>query len=507
MKLSDVLTVLPERTLIQPHPDDPEISGIAHDSRQVKRGDLFVAVIGQETDGHRYIPQAIEKGAAAILGQSREPPCPMAIPYIHTPNSRAALAIVAAAFYGFPSHNLRVIGVTGTDGKTTTTTLIWAILTAAGYHSNMIATTGAVINDNLIDTGVHVTTPDAIEIQRFLAQMVARGAKYAVLETTSHALDQMRVQECAFDVAVITNITHEHLNYHGTFEVYREAKAKLFRGLGESYRKPNIPKVSILNADDSSYEYLARIPADINWTYALSQPADFSARNIRCARHGTTFTATTPGANVAIEMSLLGEHNVSNALAAIAVCYSQGISTVAIQRGIASVARVNARLERVDLGQNFDVFVDYAHTPNAMSKILEFARQVTRKRVIVVFGLSGGLRDTTKRPIMGEIVGKLADKIVITSVDWYTQDVGEIMQQIAVGCEQANRRAEVDFWCIRERQAGITFGIALAQPGDLVIVAGKGHERSISYGGVERPWDEFAAVKNALEIKLKGGNA
>jgi UDP-N-acetylmuramoyl-L-alanyl-D-glutamate--2,6-diaminopimelate ligase len=365
----------------------------------------------------------------------------------------------------------------------------------------MITTVGAVIDDAFFDIGAHVTTPGAVELQSFLARMVRAGTDYAILETTSHALDQLRVYHCAYDVAVITNITHEHFDYHGSYEHYRDAKAMLFRSLMTTYRKPGVPKVSVLNADDASFEYLRRIDADVTLAYGLVQPADFRAKDILHTSEGTRFTAITPIGDIHIEMALLGDHNVYNALAAIATAYARGIPLEAIKQGIESVKGVVARMERVDCGQDFDVFVDYAHTPNALEHILRSARSLTHGQVIVVFGLSGGPRDKTKRPIMGEIAGKLADKVVITSVDWYTEHIDTILGQIAAGCKQADRQEGVDYWCIPDRKAGISFGIGLARRGDIVIIAGKGHERVISYNSVDHPWDEFEAVRDALKAR------
>lgn len=504
MKISDLLAILPNKKVIRPVHDDMEIAGIAHDSRKVKPGDLFVAIPGQLVDGHDYVPQAIANGAVVILGEERGQKDSIPVPYVVVPDTRAGLAIAAAAYYKFPAHKVRVIGVTGTDGKTTTATLVQATLSAAGFRADSITTIGALIGNTPLELGVHVTTPDALDMQRYLAEMVARGADYAVLETTSHGLAQSRVRHCAFDVAVITNITHEHLDYHRTYEAYREAKASLFRALlEESHRKANTPKVSILNRDDTSFEYLSNIKADIQLTYGLAHPAEFGAKNIHYATQGTKFTVMTPTGNLDVEMALVGKHNVYNALAAIAVARSQGVAFEAIREGIGRVERVVGRMQRIDYGQDFDLFLDYAHTPNAIGAVLQGARNLTRGKLIVVCGLSGGLRDKTKRPIMGEVVGRLADRIVITSMDWYDEDVEEIIRQIALGCERANRQERVDYWCFRDRKAGIVFGIGMAQPGDIVIIAGKAHERSISYGGVEHPWDEFETVKEALEEKLR----
>jgi len=504
MRLYELLSELNSSALPLSLPDDLDIIGLAEDSRLVQAGYLFIAIPGKETDGHNYIPQAIDKGAVAIIGQNPQNSILCGVPYIQVDNIRNELSVLASKFYGFPTKQLKVIGITGTDGKTTTTSFIHAILASAGHKTSMVTTLGAVVDGKMTETGTHVTTPGSIQIQAFLSEMVSRGDEYAVLETTSHALAQARVRHCNFDVAVITNITHEHLNYHGTFEAYRDAKAILFHSLlTESCSKPNTPKTSVLNRDDSSYEFLLPISAEVKFSYSLKDfHADFYASNIIHTSQITAFTAHTPSGICEVEMSLIGDHNVSNALAAIAACYSQNIPLNTIVRGIKSLMAVKARMQRVDEGQDFDVFVDYAHTPNALKQVLKLARQLTQKRVILVFGLSGGLRDTIKRPIMGEIAGTMADKVVITAVDWYNQDVGEILEEIANGCEIAHRVRNKDYWCVREREAGIQLGTNIAESGDVVIIAGKGHETSISSSGIEHEWNEFLVVKRSLRAKL-----
>jgi UDP-N-acetylmuramoyl-L-alanyl-D-glutamate--2,6-diaminopimelate ligase len=498
MQLGSLIAALTPERVIGTYTPDTTVARIVSDSRQVAPGDLFVAIDGVASDGHRYIPQAVARGAVAILAQ-REVATAAGAPLLIAADTRAALATAAAAFYGFPARRLRVIGVTGTDGKTTTTTFIQSILTASGRSAGMISTIGAKIDDAVIDIGTHVTTPGAPEIQRFLAQMVDAGIEYVVLETTSHALDQRRVLHCGFDVAVLTNITHEHLDYHGSYEAYRDAKARLFHALYEDpSRKPDVPRYSILNADDPAFALLRRIPADAVFSYALAAPADFTAVNIRHAPDGTTFELRTPHGAAEATIALPGDHNVANALAAAAAAASQGIDVATIVRGLGAVPAVPARMQRVECGQDFDIFVDYAHTPAALEQVLRTARSLTRGRVVLVFGLSGGPRDPSKRAAMGRIAGALADRIVITAVDWYEQDVGEIMAAIAEGCEQAGRREGIDYWCERERAEGIARGVALANPGDTLIVAGKGHELSIASAGVDRPWDEFAAVRAAV---------
>jgi len=500
MKLSNLLTALSHK---QVHGRvDVEIKGLAQDSRQVQAGDLFVAVKGLDADGHDFIPDAIRQGAVAVVGERETS---ISVPYVLVPDSRQALAHLAAAFHDHPARKLRVVGVTGTDGKTTTVELIRSILAAAGYKTGMISTVEALIGDEHYTTGLHVTTPDALQVQRYLAQMVTAGTEYAVLEATSHGLAQHRVTACDFDVAVATNITHEHLDYHKTFEDYREAKARLFRDLSSSFRKPDTPKTSILNADDSSFEYLRPIPADRHLTYSLEWPADATARDIVYTPTATTFTAVTPDGEFAVRTELPGPFNVYNILAAIAVGVSQSVPFEAMQEGVVAVRGVPGRMERIVLGQDFIAIVDFAHTPNALRRVLETARCLTDGRVIVVFGCAG-LRDMAKRPMMGEIAGKLADRVVITAEDPRTEDLDTIMAQIAVGCESAGCREGEDYWRVGDRGEAIQFAVKMARAGDLVIVTGKGHEQSMCFGITEVPWDDREAVRKALNRILGIGD-
>jgi len=479
---------------------DVEVSGIAYNSRLVQPGDLFVAIRGLTTDGHLYIPEAIERGAVAIVGE-REPETPPRVPFIVVSDSRQAIALLSAAFYGFPARSLRVIGVTGTEGKTTTVNLIHAILVASGRRAGLVSTVRAVIGGVAYDTGLHTTTPEAPDVQRYLAQMVAAGAEYAVLEATSHGLDQHRVAGCEFDVAVLTNITHDHLDYHKSLENYRKAKARLFRYLSSSYRKPDTPKVSILNADDPSFAYLRGIPADVHMSYGLNSPADVIAKEIIHSISSTEFVIQTPQGDFPVTTPLIGTFNVYNILAAVAVGISQGIPFEAMQKAINSFKGIEGRMERVDMGQDFIAIVDFAHTPNALRQALATAREMSSGRVIVVFGCPG-LRDKSNRPMMGEIAGRMADLIVLTADDPRIEDVNEIISQIAAGCEKAGRREGVDYWRIPDRREAIDFAVRMARPGDLVLAAGKGHERSLAVGTQELPWDERAVVEEALKRHL-----
>jgi len=502
MELSKLLTDLPHKEVHSPV--DVEITGLAQDSRQVKPGDLFVAVKGLTADGHDFIPHAIQRGAVAVVVERETPEFPP-VPLVLVPDSRQALARLAAVFHDYPARKLRVIGVTGTDGKTTTVELIRSILAAAGHKTGMISTVEALIGDEHYDTGLHVTTPDALEVQEYLAQMVAAGTEYAVLEATSHGLAQHRVTACDFDMAVVTNITHEHLDYHKTYEEYREAKTRLFRDLASSFRKPGTSKISILNADDSSFEYLRQVPADRCLTYGLEQPADVTARDIVYTPTVTTFTALTPDGEFPVRTVLPGYFNVYNILAAIVVGVSQTVTFEAMQEGIQAMQGVPGRMERIDSGQDFTAIVDFAHTPNALERALETAHGLISGRVIVVFGCAG-LRDVAKRPMMGEIAGRLADRVVITAEDPRTEDLEAIMAQIAAGCERVGCREGEDYWRVGDRRGAIEFAVKMAQTGDLVIVTGKGHEQSMCFGTTEYPWDDREVVREALKRILDIGD-
>lgn len=500
MKLSALLAALPAAAIAGE--GDPEITGIVADSRSVQPGSLFVAVAGGSADGHRFISSAVQGGAAAVVGE-RELPSPLQVPYVRVAAGRTALARLAAAWCGWPARRLRVIGVTGTDGKTTTATMIHAILNAAGEHAGLVSTVAAVIGDRQIDTGLHTTTPDAPAVQAYLAEMVAALCTYAVLETTSHGLHQKRVDACDFDVAVVTNITHEHLDYHGSFENYRESKATLFRMLQTAARKPDMPKISVLNADDPSYSYLRPIPCDRHISYGLDSPADVGADDLKVSASGTTFTAVTPAGTFPVEVALPGRYNVANALAAISVAVGLGVPVEAMQRGLAGVTHVLGRTDRIDEGQRFTAIVDFAHTPNALERVLTLARTMTSGRVIVVFGCAG-LRDRGKRPLMGEVAGRLADFTVITAEDPRTESLSHIMAEIAGGLQQAGRREGEGYVPIADRAVAIIFAVNMAARGDLVIVTGKGHEQSMCFGTKEYSWSDHEAMRSALRAQVSG---
>ena len=505
MLFSELLADLPD--LLAPPDCDVAITApVSENAGAVEPGGVFLARRGASADGHDLIAEAVARGAAAVVGE--RPPdavtCP--VPYAQVRDGRAALGLLAAAYYGHPSRRLTVIGVTGTDGKTTTATLIHGILTAAGIRAGLISTVSAVIGDETLDTGLHVTTPGADAVQRYLARMVAAGLTHAVLEATSHGLAQGRVNGVDFDIAVLTNVTHEHLDFHGTWEAYRDAKASLFERAATSRRKPDVPKAAVINADDPSAEVFRQRAAGVDrlLTYALEAPADFRAEAVTFAPDATHLTIIGPeGLRVPVQTALVGPFNVANVLAAAtavsALLPDPATLSAALANGIAAMPPVPGRMERIDEGQDFLAIVDFAHTPNALRRALEAARTMIAPgaRVIAIFG-SAGLRDRAKRRMMAEIGMALADRVVLTAEDPRTESLEAILEEMAEGCRSQGGREGETFWRVPDRGRAIAFGCSLARPGDLVIACGKGHEQSMCFGTVEYPWDDREAMRAAL---------
>ncbi len=497
---------------------DVQITGIAMDNRKVQPGDLFVALQGSAADGHDFIADAVQRGAAAVVGEREIDG--LRVPYVRVENSRRALTYLAAAFYDHPGKKLTVIGVTGTDGKTTTSNLLYTILIAAGLKAGLISTVNAVIGDQVLDTGFHVTTPDAPDVQHYLAQMVEAGLTHVVLETTSHGLAQYRVDASQFDIAVVTNITHEHLDEHGSYENYRAAKGRLFELLAQTVEKPRgNPRLGVLNLDDGkSYEYLHAITKTRQVCYGLTPKADIYAEKIHYEPAGLRFDVVGQGFRVPVRSNLVGGYNVSNCLAAFSAAVAGlGIEPKIAAQGIAALAGIPGRMERIDLGQDFTAIVDFAHTPNALKVALETARQMlpplplgegqgVRGRVIAVFG-SAGLRDREKRRMMAETSARLADISVLTAEDPRTESLDAILEEMAAGARGQGAVEGESFYRVPDRGAAIRFALKLARPGDLVIACGKGHEQSMCFGTTEYPWDDRVAMRAALSetLGVKGG--
>ncbi len=494
MRLARLAQALPNAERY--HWRDARVGDVVCDSRQVSENDLFVAIPGVSVDGHSFIDAALDAGASALVVE-RLTALVEGVPTLVVQDSREAYAHLQAALRHHPSRHMTVIGVTGTDGKTTTVRLITQILRAAGESVGCVDSVSAWIGDSEVPTGFHTTTPDASEIQSYLAQMRDQGVRYSVLEATSHGLAQHRVTGVEFDLAVVTNITHEHLDYHGSLEAYQQAKARLFRMLTSSYRKEGVPKTAVLNLDEDCYRYLHPIPADRQLTYGLSAEADVRGERVRSSARGLSLRIRFPQTPLDVHSPLFGEYNAYNILAAACVAYALDIPLEAIRRGITSMAGVMGRMERIDQGQPFDAIVDFAHTPNALKKALTGARAITEGKLIVVFGCAG-LRDRQKRAWMGRIAAELADRIVITAEDPRTESLDDIMEKIAQGCRQVGATEGKTFWRIGDRTKAIEHALRLAEPGDVVIVTGKGHERSMCFGETEYPWSDHEAVRQGL---------
>ena len=472
---------------------DLAVTGVAFDSRAVRAGSLFVAIPGARADGHDHAPAAVDAGAAALLV---EHPLELPVPQLVVDATRPALATAAAWWYGDPSRDLTVVGITGTDGKTTTSYLAVAALEAAGRRTGMVGTIATRIGGSTDAHAVHATTPEAPELQAALRAMVDAGDDTVVLETTSHGLALDRVAEVAYDVAILTNVTHEHLELHGTWEAYRDAKVSLFSKLGPG-------GAAIVNLDDPSAgvfigaarERRARVV-----TYGTEPAADVRATRVREDAAGLHASITTPAGDAELHVRLAGRFNVHNALALVALGEVLGLDAAAVREGLASLEHVPGRMERVDHGQPFGVVVDFAHSPASLTTVLDLLAPTAAARgggLIAVFG-SAGERDTAKRPQMGRIAGERARLVVVTDEDPRGEDREAILDQIARGAEAAGKRRGQDLQLIADRRAAIEAAFEAARPGDIVLLAGKGHEQSIAGPHGDEPWDEVVVARETL---------
>ena len=508
MKFSELLANVPE--VVASPPEDAEITApVSENAQRVEAGSVFVARKGASFDGHDLIPVAIERGAAAVVGEHAPEAVACSVPYAQVANGMQSLGLLASAYYGYPSHKLTVIGVTGTDGKTTTSTLIHAILTAANIRCGLLTTVSAVIGDTVLETGLHVTTPPAHEVHMYLARMVEAGLTHVVLEATSHGLAQGRVNGVAFDVAVMTNVTHEHLDFHGTWEQYRQAKTRLFRMTATSLRKDGVRKVAVINAEDRSADVFKQASEGVDavLTYAMDRlvPADIRVGQVAYQAAATQVVLMGPrGLQQEIETRMVGPFNVANILGAVgassAVLGDQpDVLRRALARGLAAMEPFPGRMERIDEGQDFLAIVDFAHTPNALRRALEAARAMigADQRVIAIFG-SAGLRDREKRRMMAEIGMAQADRVVLTAEDPRTESLAAILDEMAVGGISQGVEEGETFWRVMDRGQALAFGCSLARRGDLVIACGKGHEQSMCFGVTEYPWDDRTAMRAAL---------
>jgi UDP-N-acetylmuramoyl-L-alanyl-D-glutamate--2,6-diaminopimelate ligase len=482
------------------------ITDLVFDSRAAGPGSLFVAVPGDHVDGHEYVADAAGRGAAAAIVERRvEAP----IPQVVVDRSLLALAIAACWWFRDPSAELGIVGVTGTDGKTTTSRLAGAVLEAAEIRTGIVSTVGGRIGGVDETQPPHATTPQAPELQRALAAMRVAGDRAAVVETTSHGLAQGRVEGVRYDVAILTNITHEHLDFHGTWEAYRDAKLSLFARLAVGDANPpkpdpGWPRTGILNADDPSAGVFAeatRAAGAQVVTYGWAEGADLRLREVRDDGRQLHVAWDGPAGRRSTTLQMPGQFNAYNALAVAALGVTIGLDPEAVTAGLAGLSRVAGRMERVDLGQPFGVVIDYAHSPNALALVLDELAPVARARgggLIAVLG-SGGERDIEKRPMMGRVAAERSRLMIATDEDPRGEDPMEIIEAIARGAEAAGAVRGRSLLLIRDRHAAVQAAIASAKPGDVVLLAGKGHEHKILIAnGGEIAWDERGAAIDAL---------
>jgi len=494
------------------------VRGIAYDSRRVGRDGLFVAVPGAHVDGHAFSGAAIAAGATVLVVEHVVPDAGRAVQLV-VDRGQLALPIVAAWWYGDPGRELGVVGVTGTDGKTTTAAMAATALAASGVRAGLVSTAEQWIGGLRAETPAHVTTPEAPELQRSLRAMVAAGDGAAVLESTSHGLALERVGEIPYDVAILTNLTHEHLEFHGSFEAYRAAKRSLFERLGRPAGRPpkpaslpggrSWPSGGVVNLDDPSAATFAaatRAAGARLLTYGTAAGADVRATRIEESAAGLRADVRTPRGGVELALALVGRFNVHNALAVVALGEMLDLDPASVVRGLAGFRGIRGRMERIDRGQPFTVLVDYAHTPTSLAAALDVAAPLVTGTggLVAVFG-SAGERDVAKRALQGRVAGERCRVVIVTDEDPRGEDPLAILEQIATGAEAVGRRRGEDLLLVPDREAAIREALSRARPGDVVLLAGKGHERGILYADHERPWDERAVAERLLgELGLAG---
>jgi UDP-N-acetylmuramoyl-L-alanyl-D-glutamate--2,6-diaminopimelate ligase len=465
------------RDLLGAGPDDVEITGLAFDNRKVEPGTLFFCVPGFTRDGHDFAPDAIARGAAALVVCR---PLGLGVPEVQVEDMRAAMAHAAARFYGDPTATLRVAGVTGTSGKTTTAWLTRGMLEAAGIRCGLLGTVGSIVGGE--HRSVERTTPEAIDLQRTFRAMLDAGDAACAMEISSHALELRRAEGIRCAVAIFTNLSQDHLDFHPDMEAYFLAKRRLFE---------TDPGLRVACADD---EHGRRLAADFpgTLTFGIDHDADLRALDVRPDAAGTDFTLRAPEGEWPVRLGMPGRFNVLNALGAWAAARALGAAPEPLLATLAAPPRVPGRFEPVDEGQPFAVVVDYSHKPGALENVLNSARAVADGRVLVVFG-AGGDRDRGKRPLMGEIAARLADVAIVTSDNPRSEDPAAIVEEVAAGARGAHVEREVD------RRAAIGRAVALARPGDVVVIAGKGHEQGQEFaGGRKEPFDDVAVAREAL---------
>jgi UDP-N-acetylmuramoyl-L-alanyl-D-glutamate--2,6-diaminopimelate ligase len=492
------------RTLLQGASPTAEarVRGVTHDSRLVQPGFVFVAIAGARSDGHDFVPDAVAKGTIAVIGERAV--ARAGVPQLLVERIRPAMALAAAWYFDFPSHHLGVVGITGTDGKTTTSYLVRAMLEASGRQTGLSGTIESIAGGKVIGSG-RQTTPESTELQADLAAMVAAGDRFAVVESTSHGLAQDRVGQVAYDVAVLTNVTHEHLEFHKTIEAYRAAKRSLFERLevSESNPEKGLGKWAVVNLDDPMGIDYGAAAANVGATvigYGTGPNVAIRAISVDESPRGLRMTIATPRGGLWLSLKLAGRFNVHNALAAIGVGEALGLDHDDVKRGLESVTGVKGRMQRIDGGQPFTVIVDYAHTPDSLAKVLDNLAPLAAAGgggLVAVFG-SAGERDTAKRPMMGRVAGERARLVVVTDEDPRGEDRQRILDEIAAGAEEAGKRRDLDLLLIADRRAAIRAAFEQARSGDVVVLCGKGHEQTIEMANGSIPWDDPTVAREEL---------
>ncbi len=484
MKLQKLLEYL--HPILPYRGENPEITTIENDNRKVQNGSLFICIKGYTVDGHDFAESAVKNGAAAVLA---ERPLNINVPVVIVKDTSRAMAVLADAFYGQPTKSLHLIGITGTNGKTTTSHLIEKIFADSGEKTGLIGTMYTKIADKTIET--KNTTPESLTLQKTFKQMVDAGVNAAVMEVSSHALDLGRVHGCDYDVAVFTNLTQDHLDYHKTMEEYKRAKSLLFSQLGNTFNYDK-PKFAVLNADDPASEMYCRSTAALVVTYGIDQKADFKAESIHMTPKGTNFNLVIEDAIYPIQMQLIGKFSVYNVLASISAAVVSGIGINEIIHSIESVEGVPGRFELVNAGQDFTVIVDYAHTPDSLENVLKTIQHFAEKKVFVIVGC-GGDRDRTKRPLMAQIACSYATDPILTSDNPRSEDPIAILKEMEAGVQRNT------YQVIPDRKEAIYTAVSQASTGDVILIAGKGHETYQIIGSVVHDFDDRLVARQAIE--------
>lgn len=463
---------------------DIEINHIAIDSRKVEQGDLFVCIKGIQQDGHLYIESAIKNGAKAILVEQEIGNIEEGITVIKVPNTRAVLDEIVSRFYDYPAKSMRMIGVTGTNGKTSVTYFMEQLLVEYGRIAGVIGTVEQRVDKRKLDIEITTsTTPDVIELQYILSTMKKEKADDVVIEVTSHALSLNRVDSIDFEIGIFTNLTQDHLDFHGTMENYAKAKSKLF----------TMCKYGVLNVDSEWVDHMLQDSTCEVITYSIEKESDFQAKNIVYSNEGVSFELFIDGSNEKFQIGIPGKFSLYNALAVVGASVQLGIPVEIIRKGLKNIQGVPGRIDRVPSDKNFDVFVDYAHTPDGLKNIIEAVKEFTKGRVIIVFGC-GGDRDKTKRPIMGKVCATLADYVIVTSDNPRTENPSSIIEDIVVGVESV-----CEYKAIVDRKDAIYYAVSIAQENDSIIIAGKGHEDYQIFAEKTIHFDDREVAQQALK--------